>query len=198
MTRGKDRSPRDETSSTTPSPSRAEAARDNEPGPTPTRGVRTVILSVVALIGLAALAVGTLLFSIGPSEKSGPGIRPGAAVSRTAPDASKEISGTISVAPELRGRASEGETLFIIARKGPGAPFAVQRISGPRFPLAYRLGPQDVMAAGTPFEGEVSVSARLSQTGVAGPAQPGDLEGEHAGRVLIGSRDVNIVLARVD
>jgi len=198
MTRGSDKSPREEASPTNLSPLRAEAAQENEVGPTAKRGVRTVVLSVVALVGLAALAVGTLLFSLGPSERSEPEIRPGIAVSRTGPEASPEISGTISMAPELRGRVSEGETLFIIARKGPGPPFAVKRITGPHFPLAYRLGPENVMAAGTPFEGEVTVSARLSRTGIAGPAQPGDLEGEHAGRVTVGSREVDIVIARVD
>ncbi len=107
------------------------------------------------------------------------------------------IVGTISIAAELRRRLSEGETLFIILRKGPGPPFAVKRITGPHFPLTFRLGPEDVMVAGTPFDGEVTVSARLSRTGAAGPPQPGDLEGERPGRVRIGARDVDIVITRI-
>jgi len=38
------------------------------------------------------------------------------------------------------------------------------------------------MMAGSAFDGEVRVSARLSRTGAAGPVQPGDLEGEYAAR----------------
>ncbi len=162
-----------------------------------------MVLSVVALIGLAALAVGTLFLSLGPSERSGPGARPSAEASRTGPGPAApvaegpEISGTISMAPDLRGRVSGEEMLFIIARKGPGLPFAVKRISRPRFPLTYRLGPEDVMAAGAPFEGEVSLSARLSRPGAAGPAQRGDLGGEHPGRVTIGARGADIIITRV-
>jgi len=101
------------------------------------------------------------------------------------------------VAAEIRGRVSEGDTLFIIARKGPGAPFAVKRIVGPHFPLEYRLGPGDVMRAGTPFEGTLHLSVRLSKSGGAGPGEPGDLEGEYSGQVPVGTRGVNIVIARV-
>jgi cytochrome c-type biogenesis protein CcmH len=53
------------------------------------------------------------------------------------------------------------------------------------------------MVAGTPFQGEVSVSARVSKGGSAGPAQPGDLEGEYPGRVTVGAHDVNIVISRL-
>lgn len=203
MTPGVDRPSRGEASPTPPPPHGADGALESEIGPTTRRGIRTVVLSAVALVGLAALAFGILLISLGPPERSGPATQPGAEASRTGPGSASpeaqgaEISGTISMAPELRGGVSEGDTLFIIARKGPGPPFAVKRISGARFPLTYRLGPEDVMAAGTPFEGEVSLSARLSKTGAAGPAQRGDMEGEHPGRVTIGARGADIVIARV-
>ena len=53
------------------------------------------------------------------------------------------------------------------------------------------------MMTGTPFEGQVTVSARVSKAGGAGPAQAGDLEGEHPGAVTIGARGVDIVISRV-
>jgi hypothetical protein len=115
-----------------------------------------------------------------------------------APDAggSQAITGTISVSRELAGSIPDQAVLFIIAHKGGGAPFAVQRIIGPRFPLRYHLGPEDVMMARTPFEGEVRLSARISLTGSAGPARPGDLEGEHPAAVIVGTRSVDIVISR--
>jgi cytochrome c-type biogenesis protein CcmH len=91
----------------------------------------------------------------------------------------------------------EAHVLFIIARRGPGPPFAVKRIPEPRFPLSFRLGAENVMMAGAPFEGEVSLIARLSIAGGAGPAQPGDLEGEHPGQVTIGQRGADILINRV-
>jgi cytochrome c-type biogenesis protein CcmH len=160
-----------------------------------------VVLSAVALSGLAALTVGALISSLSAPERSAPGA--GAETPRTGtgslPDEAEgpAIAGTISMAPELRERLKEGGTLFIIARNGPGPPFAVKRLAGPRFPLRYRLGAGDMMVAGTPFEGEVTVSARLSKTGAAGPAQPGDLEGEYPGVVAVGARGVDIVIARI-
>jgi hypothetical protein len=104
--------------------------------------------------------------------------------------------GRISLAPELAGRQSGEETLFVIARKGAGPPFAVKRFERPGFPLVYRLGPEDVMMAGTPLEGEFTLSARLTRGG-AGPPQPGDLEGDYPGRVAVGSSGVDIVITRV-
>ena len=170
------------------------------------RGIRTVVLSAVALVGLAALAVGVLWNSLGPPEGTASGggsatesARTGSGLSPSAAEG-PAIAGTISVAPELRGRVSDSDTLFIIARKGAGGigpPFAVKRITGPHFPLEYRLGPGDVMMAGTAFEGDVHLSVRLSKSGAAGPGERGDLEGEYPGQVPVGARGANIVIARL-
>lgn len=167
------------------------------------RGIRTAILSAVGVLALAAIAVGVLLISLGPPEGTAPDVRQGAETGGRGPGAGPSgtggpaIAGTITVAPELRGRLGEARVLFIIARRGPGPPFAVKRIPDPRFPLAYLLGPEDVMIKGTPFEGEVNLTARLSLAGGGGPAQPGDLEGAHPGQVAIGQRGVDILINRV-
>ena len=167
------------------------------------RGIPTWALSIGTLLGLAAVAVAVLIGSMQPpgGETPAPGMTspsPGSmpAVSESG-GGEPVIAGTVSVAPELTARASLIRVLFIVARKGAGPPFAVTRIVDPTFPLTYRIGQEDVMTAGTPFEGEVSVSARLSATGSAGPAQPGDLEGEHPGRVKIGAQGVDILISRV-
>jgi cytochrome c-type biogenesis protein CcmH len=159
-----------------------------------------VALSVLALVALAGIAIGVLWSSISPPAGSAPGSGPAAGTSGRQSGAARDgatLGGTISVAPELRGRLAAGDTLFIILRKGPGPPFAVKRIGGPQFPVRYQMGPEDVMMAGTPFEGQVTVSARVSKTGGAGPAERGDLEGEHPGPVTVGARAVDIVISRV-
>ncbi|MBI4537456.1 MAG: hypothetical protein HY712_05815 [candidate division NC10 bacterium] len=99
--------------------------------------------------------------------------------------------------PELEARAQGKAALFIIVRDAAGSLVAVRRVLEPQFPLRYRIGPEDAMISGTLLQGSVQVSARLSQSGRAGPAEPGDLEGEHPARVQAGEGQVDITLSRV-
>ncbi len=173
-----------------------------ERGAPHSRGIRTTILSLVSLAALAAIIIAVLIASLNGPQGSAP-TPPGAAASAgTTSDGGTSrgpsIAGRISVAPELASRIGAAHALFIIARRGPGPPFAVKRITDPHLPLRYRLGAEDVMMAGTPFAGEVTMVARLSVAGGAGPAQAGDLEGEHPGKVPVGAQDADIVIDRVD
>ena len=105
------------------------------------------------------------------------------------------ISGTIEVAPALRSKAGGKPVLFLIARKGGGGPpLAVVRVANPRFPLAFEISKRNVMIPGVPFEGMVSLAARLDADGSAGPAGAGDLEGRTARPVRVGAKDVRIVI----
>ncbi len=107
------------------------------------------------------------------------------------------ISGLINIAPELQAKATSAHTLFIIARKDAGPPLAVKKIDNPTFPLAYVISGSDAMFPGTPFQGEVRVTARIDSDGSAGPAQPGDLEGAATKNpARVGERDVDIVIDR--
>ena len=105
------------------------------------------------------------------------------------------ISGVIEVAPALQAKTEGKPVLFLIARKGGGGPpLAVVRVANPRFPLAFEISKRNVMIPGVPFEGMVSLSARLDADGSAGPAGAGDLEGRTAQPVRVGQRDVRIVI----
>ena len=165
----------------------------------PHGGVRTSLLSLVTLIALAAVVIIVLARNLGPPEQAPPAsVQSSPETSQRAPASDgPEITGTITVAPDLMGRVQDASVLFVIAHNAAGPPFAVKRIASPLFPLAYRLGPGDIMMAGSAFDGEVRVSARLSRTGAAGPAQPGDLEGEYAAPVRVGTHNVDIVISRV-
>ena len=104
------------------------------------------------------------------------------------------VSGTIRLASDLGEAVSPGAVLFIILRQGGGPPLAVKRVSQPRFPLAYSVGEEDRMIAEEgAFEGSVDIVARLDRDGVAGPPEPGDMEGRLRGAV-IGDQEVNIVI----
>ena len=107
------------------------------------------------------------------------------------------ISGTIEIAPALRAKAEGKPVLFLIARKGGGGPpLAVVRVANPKFPLTFEISKRNVMIPGVPFEGMVSLSARLDADGSAGPAGAGDLEGRTVQPVRVGERNVRIVIDR--
>lgn len=115
----------------------------------------------------------------------------------TREDTGEVISGTIEIAPALRAKAAGKPVLFLIARKGGGGPpLAVVRVANPKFPLAFEISKRNVMIPGVPFEGVVSLSARLDADGSAGPANAGDLEGRTAQPVRVGEKDVRIVIDR--
>jgi cytochrome c-type biogenesis protein CcmH len=109
------------------------------------------------------------------------------------------VSGRIQVAPELAGRISPGDTLFVYARApgGPRMPLAVSRSRAAGFPADFRL--DDTMGMGTgaalSSASSVVVEARISKSGDARP-HPGDLTGESAA-VKPGAHDVHIVIDRV-
>lgn len=107
------------------------------------------------------------------------------------------ISGMISISPELQAQLKPTDTLFIIARKEVGPPLAVKKMTDLMFPLPYALTSRDVMFPGTPFQGEVTITARIDRDGNAGPAQAGDLEGTTTKNpARVGDQDVNIVINR--
>jgi len=145
--------------------------------------VRTWALSLATLLALGALTVFVLVRSVNPPDAPAP-----------APDA---IVGSVTIAGSLDNRLSAEAVLFVIARKTAGTPLAVVRIPQPRFPQPFRIGPENVMMAGTPLEGTVHLSARLSRSGSAGAAQSGDLEGEAAEPVPVGAGNATIVLTRM-
>ncbi len=104
------------------------------------------------------------------------------------------ITGTVALAPSIRTQVPIDGVLFVIARQGDGPPLAVKRIPNPTFPVAFSLGRGDQMLAGTPFEGEVRLLARLKRDGTTGPPAPGDFAGEAQGPVRVGQHGVEIVL----
>jgi len=111
-----------------------------------------------------------------------------------APASPRSISGTVTLSRSLEARLPPGSALFVIARRGGGPPVAVKRIADPTFPTVFSLGPEDQMLGAGPFEGEVTLLARVKRDGKAGPPAPGDFVGEATRPVKVGDREVEIVL----
>jgi cytochrome c-type biogenesis protein CcmH len=109
------------------------------------------------------------------------------------------LSGKVSVAPHLAGKAKPDDTVFIFARaeKGSRMPLAILSKPFRELPMTFTLDDSSAMASGMKLSsaGTVMVVARVSRSGNAS-AQSGDLEGM-IGPVSPGSRDIRVKIDRV-
>ena len=108
------------------------------------------------------------------------------------------VSGTVSLAPGLRGQVSPDDTVFIVARPADGSrmPLAIVRKRVRDLPFNFTLDDSQAMspAAQVSQAGNVIVMARISKSGQA-TVQPGDLEGITAA-VAVGSTGVKVEISR--
>jgi len=110
------------------------------------------------------------------------------------------IAGIITIDPSVASKMAPTDVLFVIVRRpsGPPRPLAALRIEHPHFPQPFEVTNADVITQGSELRGMVAVIARLDKDGSAGPAQPGDIEGEFAKNpTMAGAKDVEIVLNRI-
>jgi hypothetical protein len=101
------------------------------------------------------------------------------------------------VSPELASRLPASGSLFVIARQRgsvAGPPLAVLRVARPRFPVAFEIGPENVMIPSMRFEGEIQISARFDSDGDAMTQLPGDLSGSASSAHAPGASGVDILL----
>ena len=105
-----------------------------------------------------------------------------------------DVSGTISLNPELKVSLRPSARLFIFARPEgveAGPPLAVKRHSVFQFPFEFEIGQLHTMIDGTQFEGDMNLTARLDQDGNR-KSSPGDVEGKV--QVTAGQKEVQLVL----
>jgi cytochrome c-type biogenesis protein CcmH len=111
----------------------------------------------------------------------------------------KTVSGTVALAPDLKGKTSPTDTLFIYARAESGSrmPLAILRGGAGELPKAFELDDSMGMTPAVTLSGTPSVviEARVSKAGGA-VTQPGDLVGTSK-PVAPGARGVSIVIDKV-
>jgi hypothetical protein len=119
---------------------------------------------------------------------------PEPSAARTASEAvSASVRGVLRVADGASAQA--GAVLFVIARPAAGGPpLAVKRLPAGPFPLAFEIGPGDVMVAGQPFSGPIQLSARVDADGDPLTRAPTDLVAQAPGPLAPGARDIELVL----
>ncbi|MBL4637652.1 MAG: hypothetical protein JKY56_27605 [Kofleriaceae bacterium] len=98
-------------------------------------------------------------------------------------DDSQFLSGSLSIAAELKNAVSDG-VLFLSVRpvnkltgESLGSPLAVEILDLSSFPIEFRLSGAQTMVAGTEFVGDVLIYARIDQDREASTSTPGDVEG---------------------
>jgi len=134
--------------------------------------------------------------SIADAQKlAGVSVKPDTA--QKAVPAAAAVSGTVSLAPALAGKASPDDTVFIFARPAEGSrmPLAVMRKRVRDLPTAFKLDDSMAMTPAAKLSGHerVIVGARISKSG-SPAAQPGDLEGLSA-PVKPGAAGIAVLIA---
>jgi len=108
------------------------------------------------------------------------------------------ITGEITLAPELAMARPDGAVLFVIARpegvRG-GPPLAVLRIPSPDFPVAFSIGPENVMIPTMQFAGAISLTARLDADGNAMTRTPGDIASPRVDGLAPGASSIRLTLS---
>ncbi|SFW15753.1 c-type cytochrome biogenesis protein CcmI [Nitrosovibrio sp. Nv17] len=106
------------------------------------------------------------------------------------------LSGSVTLAPAMAGKASPNDSLYIFARakSGPKAPLATLRLQVKDLPASFTLN--DSMARSgvqlSTFSEEMVVGARISKSGSPMP-QSGDLQGLSR-PIRIGASGISVVI----
>jgi len=117
----------------------------------------------------------------------------------TRASAGAQVSGVVTLSPQLTANAKPDDAVFIFARaaEGPRMPLALKKVQVKDLPARFAL--DDSMAMSPDFKlskfPEVVVGARVSKSGSAMP-QSGDLEGM-SGRVQPGKGEIKVTIDRV-
>jgi hypothetical protein len=121
-----------------------------------------------------------------------------------APGVSGTVSGKVTWSKKIteeQRKLPASAVLYIFARKAgeaKGPPMAVRRIPQPiTLPVEFSLSAADSMMPGTPFEGPMQITARISKSGAVIPVQPGDIEGSTQKPIKTGTQNINVELADV-
>lgn len=110
-----------------------------------------------------------------------------------------QVSGVVTLAPELAKRITAGDTVFIFARavEGPRIPLAILRKTAAELPLKFVLDDTQAMTPNMRLSSvkSVVIGARVSKSGNATP-QAGDLEGVSA-PVTVGASGINLIINKI-
>jgi hypothetical protein len=126
---------------------------------------------------------------------------PAASSAAAAAPSGGTIEGKIVLAPSLAKTKPAG-TLYLVARRisdnpnARGTLIAVKKMPATSFPLPFTLSGADMPFQTGPFDGELTVTARIDQDGDPMTHQKGDVLGTLP-KVQVGAHDVKLTLDQV-
>jgi hypothetical protein len=120
------------------------------------------------------------------------------------PDPGASITGSIVLAPSVAKARPKGGagTLYLVARRisdnptARGTLIAVRKLPATTFPLPFSLTAADMPFQNGPFDGDLTLTARIDQDGDPLTHQKGDVFGTLP-KVHVGSHDVKLALDQV-
>lgn len=145
-----------------------------------------------------------------PPPAPGPATPPPAPAPTAAPpapaaradDPGSSISGSIVLAPSVaKARPKEG-TLYLVARRisdnpsARGTLIAVKKLPATTFPLPFAITAADMPFQNGPFDGELTLTARIDQDGDPLTHEKGDVLGT-VSQVKVGAKGVKLVLDQI-
>jgi cytochrome c-type biogenesis protein CcmH len=120
-----------------------------------------------------------------------------ASAAKPAAAGAAQVSGTVTLADNLKSRVSPEDTVFIFARamEGPRMPLAIIRKQVKDLPIQFTLDDSLAMSPAAKLSGATSVivGARISKSGNAMP-QSGDLQGLVSG-VAVGTSGLKVEIS---
>ncbi|HVT06275.1 MAG TPA: hypothetical protein VHO67_02400 [Polyangia bacterium] len=140
-----------------------------------------------------------------PAAPAPPPPPPAAPAAEPAPATAAATGGTITGKIVLSGPVAKAKpqgTLYLVARRisdnpsARGTLIAVKKLPATSFPLPFTLSAADMPFQNGPFDGELTITARIDQDGDPMSHQKGDVFGTLP-KVQVGAHDVKLVLDQV-
>ena len=101
------------------------------------------------------------------------------------------ISGTITVPERLASVAeADNNSCAIIVKNEADVPVAIKRVVNPKFPLAFELGEDDLLAS--TVEGDLKLEVQINSHGKLGVIKEGDIFGAAETTVQPNTKEVLI------
>ncbi len=108
---------------------------------------------------------------------------------RTVQEGRFNISGTVNVPERLVKIAqADNNSCSIIVKNEADVPVAIKRVVNPKFPLAFHMGEEDLLAPG--LEGGLKLEVQINNHGKLGVLKEGDIFGATEGMIKPNAKNV--------
>lgn len=109
--------------------------------------------------------------------------------SRTVEEGHFSLSGTVTVPERLAQMAqADNNSCAIIVKNEADVPVAIKRVVNPKFPLAFSMGEEDLLAQ--QVEGNLKLEVQINNHGKLGVIKQGDIFGAAQGPVHATDKNV--------